>query len=123
MNKKVEEVYNRDAIIYRYWNNNRIETPFGREIKLSERSLVISYIIQSATSDLLLTQATKINKKLKGRKSFISFMIHDNIVIDLAKEDIPLMKEVRTVFAETPFGKYLINTALGKNFGEMRSFV
>lgn len=116
----VSSVYNKEQIIKQYWNGEKISTPFDREIKLSDRRLVTSYVVQSVTSDLVLSQAIKLFNFLKGRKSFIAFIIHDCVVLDVAEDEIELIKEAKQIFSETIFGKYLLNTSIGSNYGSMR---
>ena len=59
-------------------------------------------------------------KLLHSRKSFISFLIHDSVVIDLDKSERHLVQEITEIFAKTDFSKFLVNMKAGKNYGEMK---
>ena len=75
-----------DKILANYNVDGYVNTPFGRRIKADE-SKAVNYLIQSTTSDLLLKSAIEISKKLKHKKSYVAFCIHDSLVIDFCKED------------------------------------
>ena len=117
-NKKLNQYLNRDKILEDYFSNNKILTPYGREIEVGVDKAV-NYIIQSTASDMLLTSAIKINKSLRSKRSFVSFCIHDSIVIDMCKTDKDLIMELAKIFAETKFGDLRINLSIGNNFGAM----
>ena len=93
--------------------------PFGRLIEADEFHAV-NYLVQSTTSDIFLRQALEVNKLLEGRKSFISFMIHDSLVIDFSEEDRGLISSIHKIFSRTKFGDFLATVKAGKNFGEMK---
>ena len=92
---------------------------YGREIECDEEH-ALNYIVQSTASDMFLRQVLKVNKLLEGRKSKIAFMIHDSLIIDLAKEDRQLIGDIEKTFSETDFGAFKTNISAGKTFGEMR---
>lgn len=118
-NKKLNEKFNRDAILKKYYIDGAVNTPYNRKIKVDEQR-ALNYIIQSTASDLFLTSMLKVDKMLEDRKSFIAFCVHDSLIIDFAKEDQPLIEEVINVFSDTKFGKFKTNLSAGRNFGEMR---
>ena len=62
----------------------------------------------------------KIYKMLEDRKSFIAFFVHDSLIIDLSKEEKRLILPIVEKFSNTSLGKYKVNIALGKNYGEMK---
>jgi DNA polymerase I-like protein with 3'-5' exonuclease and polymerase domains len=86
----------------------------------ADKHHALNYLIQSTTSDIVLSRAFKIADKLKGRNSFISFTLHDSIVIDFDDEERELIGELLALFAETPLGKFQVNLSAGKSYGEMR---
>ena len=57
---------------------------------------------------------------MESKKSFISFLVHDSVVIDLDKSEKHLIKEMADTFAKTDFSKFLVNMKAGKNYGEMK---
>ncbi len=120
-NKMLEQFYDKDSLLDNYWDRKTIITEFGRTIEVDERR-ALNFIIQSTTADLTLMKAVKINNLLKEKaiKSYVAFIVHDSIVIDLSMEDRHLIDEMKKVMAKTKWGNFCINTSIGRNFGDMR---
>ena len=118
-NKKLNEFLNRDKLYEKYFHNDYVSTPFYRIIPV-EKEKAVNYLIQSTSSDMLLTSAMRVDKILQNKKSFVSFCIHDSIVIDLSLEDRDLVDMLRDEFSKTAFGDLKTNLSLGKDFGSMR---
>jgi len=112
-------MYDRELVLKRFWNGKHVATPYSRLIP-ADRHHALNYLIQSTTSDLVLTKAMNIAETLKNKKSFISFTLHDSIVIDFADEDRKLIGELISIFSETKFGTFQVNLSGGKSFGEMK---
>ena len=109
-----------DKCIYKkHYKNGHITTPFGRRLEVDERK-ALNYLTQSTTSDIVLESAYKIMKFLENRKSFISFTMHDSVVLDFAKEDHVLVGEIKELFENNIFGKFLSTVNIGRNFGKMK---
>ena len=117
--KDLERFYNRSLILKKHWDGDKIINPFGRQIKADAKH-ALNYIIQSTTSDLFLRRILELAKLLESKKSFISFLIHDSVVIDLDKSEKHLIQEIADTFAKTDFSKFLVNMKAGKNYGEMK---
>jgi DNA polymerase I-like protein with 3'-5' exonuclease and polymerase domains len=117
--KHLEQFYNRSLILKEHWDGDKIINPFGRKIPADAKH-ALNYIIQSTTSDLFLRRILELAKLLHSRKSFISFLIHDSVVIDLDKSERHLIQEIADTFARTDFSKFLVNMKAGKNYGEMK---
>ena len=115
----LEEVYDRDKVVKEYFNGSHIKTFFDREIP-ADKHHALNYIIQSTTSDLILKQAIKIDKLLKNKKTKIAFMVHDSIVLDMAKEEEEMVDELYKMFANTEFGAFATTAKAGKDFGDLR---
>jgi len=111
--------YDRSSVKEKYWDGKIVTTPFGRKIEADEFH-ALNYLIQSTTADMVLRQMIKVYDLLKDSKSYIAFAIHDSLVIDLAKEDKGLLKEIFDTFAETDLGNFVVSVQAGKNFGEMK---
>ena len=111
-------IYNKDAF-RRHYNGGSITTPFERVLKVEERK-ALNYLIQSTASDLAIEQAFKVRELLKDRKSFLKALLHDSIVLDVSKEDLPLLKDVYFAFRETRFGRFVVNVKTGEDFYNMR---
>ena len=116
-NKKLEKLFDKQKILDYYYDGKFVNTFYDRRIEVDDRK-ALNYVIQSTTSDLVLKQAIKINKLFE--KSFIAFIIHDSIVIDVDRADQGKLNEIIDVFSNTDFGRFKTNVALGKNFGNMR---
>ena len=114
-----ENFYNRESILKKYYDSEYVTTVFGKKIK-SEQRTALNYIIQSTCAENVLRQMVKVSKKLKGRKSYIAFPIHDSIVLDFSVEDSDILKDIIEIFATTELGKFMVNVSAGKNFGQLK---
>jgi hypothetical protein len=117
--RKVNSLYGKDEIKKKYYDGNLIKNHYGREIK-SDEDHALNYIVQSTAADIFLRQAIKVNNLLHGKKTFIKFLIHDSIILDVSKEDVGMLKDIFETFSTTDLGKIMIKKKLGKNFGEMK---
>jgi len=116
----LEKLYSKDAYKKYYnYDSNQICTPFGRVLNVDERK-ALNYLTQSTTSDIVLNNGFQIMNILKNRKSYVSFTMHDSIVLDFHREDHSLVEEIKEVFENNSFGKFLSNVSIGKNFGQLR---
>jgi len=111
--------YDREGVLQKYWDGTHIETPFGRKIE-ADAHHALNYIIQSTTSDLFLDRMLAVDKFLSDKKSFISFSIHDSLVIDFAESERDLIFEVAQIFSRTIFSDFLTNVREGRNYGDMK---
>jgi hypothetical protein len=120
--KKLEQFYKKDKILDLYWDGESVHTPYGKVIQGVDEHHALNYIVQSTTAELTLLQALKINHLLenKAKSSFISAIIHDSIIVDLASEDAHLMPAVKKLMSSTKFGDFRINIEQGKSLGKMR---
>jgi hypothetical protein len=117
-NEKAENIYNKEKVLKQFWNGEKVITFYGKEI-LADDKHALSYLIQSTFAQLALRQMIKVFEYLKGRKSFIAFTIHDNIVIDLAEEDKKDLKQIMKIYSDTDLGMFKVNVKAGNNYGEM----
>jgi len=117
---KAEIHYNKSFVKEKYWDGTNVSTEFGRIIKGVDKHHALNYIIQSTTSDLVLSKAVEIHERLQKMESRIAFMLHDSIVIDLNHEERHVIPELMDLFGTTRWGQYKVNVALGKNFGDMK---
>ena len=96
-------------------------TPFDRRI-LVDKDKALNYIVQSTTADLVNSRAVIIDRFLSGKKSFISHIVHDEIVLDISDDERALIPEIRELFSKTIFGDFRANLKAGKdylNLGEL----
>ena len=115
----LERLYNRDWVKDNYRHKDGVKTPFLRYIETDERR-ALNYIVQSTSSDVCIEQAYKLRDFFKGFTTKIFYLLHDSVILDFAKEDKEKFLEAKSIFADTRFGKYVVNSGIGKNFGEMK---
>jgi hypothetical protein len=115
----MSKFYNKDKILSTYYKDGIITTPFDRKIP-SDDFHALNYLIQSTASDVCLTQAIKLDKLLNNRKSYITAVIHDSVLIDYNEEDRDLLKDLVETYGNTNFGEFKVNIAAGVNYGEMK---
>ena len=98
-----------------------LTTPFGRRLTVDERKAQ-NYLLQSTTSDQVIENAYKIQKILKGSKSTIAFTLHDSIILDMSREDVIMLREIKKQFEATRWGSFPSTCKIGKNFGNLKEF-
>ena len=81
-----------------------------------EERKALNYLVQSTTADLVLDKAVEIEEFLQDKKSFVSHVVHDEIVLDMADDERELIVEIKKMFAENRLGNYLVNLKAGKNY-------
>lgn len=104
------DYYDKEKILDKYYIDGYINTPHGRKIEVDQRK-ALNYLIQSTTADRVLEKAVRIDKMLEGRRSFISLIIHDELVIDYCDEDRHMIEDIKNEFE----GDYLSNIRGGKD--------
>lgn len=90
------DYYDRESLLDKWYDGTYITTPYGRRIEVEKRK-AFNYLIQSTTADRVLEKAVKIDDVLDGHESYVSHIIHDEIVLDYSDCDrdlIPLIKEI-----------------------------
>ncbi len=118
--KKAVSFYDKSYIKNKYYDGNIVKNFYERTI-IADAEHALSYIVQSTASDVFLRQAIKIDKFLEGKKSFVKFLVHDSVVIDMAVEEKDLIKDIFDIFSNTDFGRFMISKKVGKNYGNMRA--
>jgi len=113
--------YNRDKALQKYYENGVITTPYGRQMIVEDKK-ALNYLIQSTTADLVLEKAVQIDELLTNKKSFISHIVHDEIVLDISHDERDLISEIKEVFSNNQLGSYLVNLKVGKNYLNLEDF-
>ena len=111
-------IYDRDKIVKQHYVDGHVQTIFDRKIKVDKRR-ALSYTVQSTTSDLVLERAMAIKEMLLEKKSFISHIMHDEVVIDLSNEDRHILPALKSEFAKNRLGTYRVNVSAGQNYFDM----
>ncbi len=119
--KMLEQFYDKGSLLDKYWDRKTIRTDYGRTIKADEHH-ALNFIVQSSAADLCLEKAALINKLLKDRasNSHLAFVVHDSIVIDFDMRDRHLLSEIKEIMSNTRWGKFEINTSVGRDYGSMK---
>lgn len=113
-----DSIYDRDALLKKYYKDGHVNTVFGRKIKVDEYK-ALNYIIQSTTADLVNDRAVQIDKLLDGKKSFISHIVHDEVVVDLHDDERSLVPEIENMFSNNKIGRYKTNVKAAKNYYDL----
>jgi hypothetical protein len=117
--KEFKQIYKTHLIKEKYWNGTQITNYYGKKI-LSDEFHAINYVIQSTTAGLVLRQAIAVHKLLQNYKSKIIMIIHDNIILDIKKEEKHIIQSIVDLYNNTEFGKFKASVKIGKNLSEMR---
>lgn len=115
------DYYDRESLVEKYYDGEKIQTPFGRSIACPVRK-ALNYLLQSSSSDNTLDRFCKISNFLRATRSHVAFVVHDSVVIDLHKDDRFLIPQLSEMFGDTKLGRFKVNCSLGKNLGDMREF-
>lgn len=112
--------YNRQKVLDTYYDEGYINTVFDRHILVNEWK-AFNYLIQSTTADLVIERAIAMDEFLQDKKSFVSHIVHDEIVLDFADEERHLIPEIKEMFANNQLGKFMVNLKAGKNYYDLEN--
>jgi hypothetical protein len=121
-NTNFDKLINKEQIVNNFYKDGKIITPFQREI-FCDKEHALNYLLQSTTSDVCLEQSCKIDDFLTSNKlkTFIAFMLHDCLVLDVASKDFKYLKNIKQIFEKNDkIGLFKSNAKMGKNYGEMK---
>ena len=110
--------YDRQKELDTHYDGEYINTMFDRKIPVGEWK-ALNYLIQSTTADLVLDRAVMLDEVLAGTRSFVSHIVHDEVVIDLADEDRDRLPELKEIFSQNKLAKFMVNLKAGRNYYEM----
>tara|TARA_R110000824_G_scaffold1643_4_gene8130 strand:+ start:3644 stop:4834 length:1191 start_codon:yes stop_codon:yes gene_type:complete len=113
------KAYDKASLLKKYWDGSCVNTMYNRKIEADEYH-ALNYLIQSTAADLFFKQLINIRTLLEGRKSKVAFCMHDSIIIDYAEEDNDILLKLKRAFSNTDLGNFMVNTSVGKNYGEMK---
>ena len=108
------KAYNKAKVLDEWYDGEYIITPYQRKIAVDDFR-ALNYLIQSTTADRVLSKAVIIDKILEDRKSFVSHILHDEIVIDFDNEDRDIIMDVKAVFEDG----YVATMKAGRNYFEL----
>jgi len=116
---KLSQFYNKDKLFSDHWSGGVVTTPYNRVIE-SDAHHVISYICQSTLIDMFHRQIIKINNMLQNKQSFIAFMVHDSLVLDLKESEKNMLPDLIRELSNTPYGNFPVKVEIGPNYGNMK---
>ena len=70
-----------------------------------------------------MERAIEIDKFLVDKKSFISHIVHDEIVIDLHDSERTLAPLIKNIFENNSLGQFRSNINAGKNYYDLKELV
>ena len=103
-----------------------VKTPVKRIVKVPkkdgerQRHLILSYLIQSVTSDLFQIGVSNIIEELRGTRSKVLFSIHDEVIIDMKREHEDQIPKLKKILTDTMLGKFRCKSKIGGNFKDMK---
>ena len=115
---KYNEIFSTNGVLKKYYADGVVTNYFGREIP-SDDFHAINYIVQSTTSDMVLRQVIKVFEMLKDKKSKISFIVHDSLLIDVSSSDKLDLKSLVETFSSTAFGRLPARIKCGTSYGNL----
>ena len=109
--------YDRKKVLDNWYEDGYISTPYGRKIQVEERK-ALNYLLQSTTSDRVLSKAVKIDTFLieNNCKSYISHIVHDEIVLDYSDGDRKWIPQIKEIFEDG----YPCNLTAGKDYYNLK---
>lgn len=113
-----ERFYDKRGVLSKYYYGGEVHTPMGRSIP-SDDFHALNYLLQSVSSDNCLKQAIKLNRFLKGRKSFVHSVVHDSITVDLHQNDRNIVTQLQEIFEDTELGIFQSSMYFSKNYKHM----
>jgi len=114
-------IYDRDALLQQNYDGDFVKTIFGRKMFV-DKERALNYLIQSTTADLVNERAVTIDHFLEDKKSFVSHIIHDELVIDMPNDEKYLIPELKEMFSQNKLATFRTNLQAGKdyyNLGEL----
>ena len=114
-NKIEESFYDRESLLKEYYKDGFISTIFKRKIEVDEYKAV-NYIVQSTTADLVNDRAVALDEFLKDKRTFVSHIVHDEIVLDMPDEERYLIPEIKDIFSNNKLDKFVTNLKAGKDY-------
>lgn len=118
-NSQLSSVFDKHALKNNYWIDDYVHTPYNRKIASDEHH-AISYLNQSTFIDLFHRQIIKVDDFLQNKKSFVSFLIHDEFVLDMTDDEKNEIIDIINILQNTPYGTFPVNIKAGKNYGSMK---
>lgn len=115
---RFSDLYDIKSVLDKYYDGKYVQNPFGRKIE-ADPFHALNYLVQSTTADLVLRQILKIDSYLENRKTFVSFIIHDAVFLDVADNESEIIRDIYNLFANNDLDIFPVNLSRGQDFGSM----
>lgn len=115
---KFSDIFDIKKVLDKYYDGKFVVNPYGRKIE-ADPFHALNYLVQSTTSDLVLRQVLKVDEYLTNRNSFVSFIIHDAVFLDITNNEPEVIREANSIMANNDFGVFPVNVSVGKCFGSL----
>lgn len=115
----LDSIFKKEELKNNHWDGSHVKTIYGRKIESDEHH-AIPYINQSTFIDLFHRQIIKTDDYLNDKKSFVSFLLHDEAVFDVSNDERDCIVDLVKIVQDTQFGKFIVNVKAGKNYGDMK---
>jgi hypothetical protein len=115
---RFSELFDIKAVLDKYYDGKYVQNPYGRKIE-ADPFHALNYLVQSTTADLVLRQILKIDSYLDKRKSFVSFIIHDAVFLDVTNDESEIIRDIYSIFASNDLAVFPVNLSRGQDFGSM----
>lgn len=116
-----DSIYDRDSLLEQNYDGEHVKTIFGRKLPI-DKERALNYLIQSTTADLVNERAVAIDRFLEDKRSFISHIVHDELVIDIPNDEKYLIPELKEMFSQNKLATFKTNLQAGQdyyNLGEL----
>lgn len=116
-----DSIYDRESLLEQNYDGDFVKTIFGRKMPVNKEK-ALNYLIQSTTADIVNERAVAIDRFLEDKKSFVSHIIHDELVIDMPNDEKYLIPELKEMFSQNRLATFRTNLQAGQdyyNLGEL----
>lgn len=115
----LERIYNRDLVLEKFFKDGKVTNRYGRIIE-TDRYHALNYLVQSTLTDIFLKQSVMVHKLLESHQTYIAFLLHDNLILDVKKEEKDLIKKCVDSFCKTDYGWFWATVKVGKDLLSMK---
>lgn len=118
---KLNEYYDKESLIEKYWKNGSITTDFERTI-FCEKDKAFLFLNRGTLNDIFYSQVQKVYEFLKTKESNIAFLLHDEMIIDFSLKDRKYVNDIVNLFSNNSWtiNPLKVQVRLGKNLAEFK---
>ena len=68
----------------------------------------------------MLDRAVVLDQFLENHRSFVSHIVHDEIVLDMTDEERSLIPEIKELFATNTLDTFVVNLQAGRDYLDLK---